>query len=309
MIVQVYEIQKPEEAEQCIEIGVDHVGSVLLHQDEWRLPEIRDLVKLSSGTDVKNSLIPLFRHADTLYRCIDYYRPDYIHFCESLTDEKGGKQDLAPWIDYQREMKKRFPEVGIIRSIPIPESGAGDEFPTLEIAGALEHVSDIFLTDTWLGKEPVEGYIGITGKTCNIDMARELVRASGIPVILAGGLGPENVFDAVSDVKSAGADSCTGTNLHDEKEGSLRFRKDFSRVREFVAEIRRASEALAQEEKRLANELGRLKDELDERERALPPHSVKPYQLIAIEELEEEVDLKEKELLKLKWATGKFERS
>lgn len=309
MIIQVYEIQRPEEAEQCIEIGVDHVGSVILHQDEWRLPEIRDLVRLSSGTDVKNSLIPLFRHADTLYRCIDYYRPDYIHFCESLTDEKGGKVDLEPWIDYQREMKKRFPEIGIIRSIPIPKSGTGDEFPTLEIAQEFSGVSDIFLTDTWLGKEPVEGYIGITGKTCDIDMARQLVQASDIPVILAGGLDPENVFEAVSDVKSAGADSCTGTNMLDEKGSSLRFKKDFARVREFAAEVRRASEGLADEEKRLANELGRLKDELDERERALPPHSVKPYQLIAIEELEEEVDLKEKEWLKLKWAVGKFERS
>ena len=307
MITQIYEIQSPEEAEKCIEIGVDHVGSVILHQDEWRYQQIRDLVRLSSGTEVKNSLITLFRDADTLYRCIDYYRPDYIHFCESLTDEQGRKANLKVLIDYQREMKKRFPEIGIMRSIPIPRNRIQDGFPTLEIARELVDVSDIFLTDTWLEEEPVEGYIGITGKTCDRDMAKELVSAIDIPVILAGGLSPENVFEAITEARSAGADSCTGTNMRDEKGNPLRFKKDFARVKEFVSEIRRASEEFALEEEQLAKELGQMKEELKERERALPPHSVRPHQLIAIEELEEEISLKEKEMLKLRWASGKFD--
>ena len=36
MITQIYEIQTPQEAEKCIELGVDQIGSVLLSQGDWR---------------------------------------------------------------------------------------------------------------------------------------------------------------------------------------------------------------------------------------------------------------------------------
>ena len=39
-----------------------------------------------------------------------------------------------------------------------------------------------------------------------------------------------------------------------------------------------------------------LKSELEEREKALPVHSGRPHQLMAIEELEETIEEKEKEL-------------
>ena len=32
MIIQIYEIQTPSEAERCIELGVDHIGSVILSE-------------------------------------------------------------------------------------------------------------------------------------------------------------------------------------------------------------------------------------------------------------------------------------
>ena len=34
MITQIYEIQTPQEAEKCIELGVDQIGSVLLSQGD-----------------------------------------------------------------------------------------------------------------------------------------------------------------------------------------------------------------------------------------------------------------------------------
>ncbi|MCP4666974.1 MAG: hypothetical protein GY849_11475, partial [Deltaproteobacteria bacterium] len=75
MIVQIYEIQTPQEAEQCIELGVDHLGSVLLSQEAWRQPSLRDVMRLSEGTDADSSLIPLFQDRDTVYHALDYYRP------------------------------------------------------------------------------------------------------------------------------------------------------------------------------------------------------------------------------------------
>ncbi|MEA2039093.1 MAG: hypothetical protein U9N82_04600, partial [Thermodesulfobacteriota bacterium] len=244
MIVQIYEIQTPYEAEACIESGVDHLGSVLLSKENWRVPALKEVIRLSQDAGTKNSLIPLFSEIDSLYRALDYYRPHYIHFCDSLTDQNGLIKDLDAFIRFQSDLKENFPEIGIIRSIPVPRKGTSPGFPSLKIAAAIEPVTDIFLTDTWLGKEPVQGFIGITGKTADWDIVRGLIHQSDIPVILAGGLSPDNVHEAIIKVQPAGADSCTLTNRTDKHGKPVRFRKDFSKVKRFVEEVRRAKKAI-----------------------------------------------------------------
>jgi chromosome segregation ATPase len=46
----------------------------------------------------------------------------------------------------------------------------------------------------------------------------------------------------------------------------------------------------------LANEIDRLKDELKQREAQLPAHSIRPHQILAIEELEEKIKQKKEQL-------------
>jgi phosphoribosylanthranilate isomerase len=296
MIVQIYEIQTAQEAERCVEAGVDHIGSVILSERDWRLPDLRECIRACDGSGAMNSIIPLFGDVDKISRALDYYRPGILHLCDSLTDEQGLLKDLDGYIEAQRKIRIRFPEIRITRSIPIPVKGSVSDFPTLAIAGALEQVSDMFQTDTWIGKGPVEGFIGITGKRCDKGIARELVIRSRIPVILAGGLSPENVYEALMDVCPAGADSCTMTNSLDREGNPIRFKKDFSKVKQFVIEARRAAQALPDKKELKKREIEELKGLLAERKAALPAHSVSPGQIRAIEELEEEIAVKEKAL-------------
>lgn len=242
MIVQIYEIQTPEEAASCIEVGVDHLGSVLLPKAGWKNRALKETLRMTESTPAKNSLIPLFRETDVLFRILDYYRPDVIHFCESLTDNSGCKTELDRYVEAQSRIGEKFPEVEIMRSIPIPTENSVPGFPTLEVARKLEPVSDFFLTDTWVRNEPVQGFIGITGRRCDWRIARDLVLQSKIPVILAGGLSPENVHEALVKVGPAGADSCTQTNKRDKEGNAVRFKKDFERVKKFVREVRRAEQ-------------------------------------------------------------------
>ncbi len=242
MLTQIYEIQTPEEAERCIELGVDHIGSVLLSAEDWRVPRIREVIRLSEGSGARNSLIPLFSTRDTLYRALDHYRPDFVHLCDNLTDPAGAPLDPDPFLELQADLKGRFPAIRIMRSIPVPAEELGrDRFPTLELAERFEPVTDVFLTDTWLGREPVEGFIGITGRTGDRGLLRALVTHSRIPVILAGGLSPENVHELLVETRAAGADSCTRTNAVDAEGRPVRFQKDFAKVRAFVQEVRRAA--------------------------------------------------------------------
>ncbi|MBW2708739.1 MAG: hypothetical protein JRD04_05580 [Deltaproteobacteria bacterium] len=296
IIVQIYEIQTPQEAEKCIELGVDHLGSVILSRDEWRLPLLREAVGLTEKTPHKSSMIPLFRDPDTVYRVLDYYRPDYIHFCDALTDENGGIKGLEKLIEFQTAVKRKFPEIGIIRSIPIPQKGISPDFPSLEMAEAFEHTSDIFLTDTWREDAPVEGFIGITGEPVDRETAQALVLQSTIPVILAGGLSPENVQDALTSVKAAGADSCTLTNRVDPSGSSIRFEKDFGRVSDFVKAVREVATLLREEKEEKSAHLVSLREALSDREKALPAHSIRPHQMLTIEALEDEIEALENEL-------------
>ena len=92
-------------------------------------------------------------------------------------------------------------------------------------------------------QQPVNGFIGITGKVCDWDIAAELVADSPIPVILAGGLSAQNVFAGIRQVHPAGVDSCTETNARNPDGSSIRFKKDPQRVKEFIEEVRRAERA------------------------------------------------------------------
>ena len=246
LIVQIYEVQTPLEAERLIELDVDHVGSVILSEEQWMLPQIKDTIQVIKSTAAKSSLIPLFNKPDSVLNTLEYYQPDIVHFCEVLT-EKGGCWDFSDkLIGLQQEVKKNFPQIKIMRSIPIAPSGAVDRIPTLEYARRFEAVSDFFLTDTLMvktagfpvGSQPVHGFVGITGKICNWETAAKLVDASGIPVILAGGISPQNVIDGVLQVKPAGIDSCTWTNAQDKAGSPIRFKKDLDKVRQLVERVR-----------------------------------------------------------------------
>ncbi|MCX5877750.1 MAG: hypothetical protein NTY44_01385 [Deltaproteobacteria bacterium] len=296
MLAQIYEIQTPEEAEKCIDLGVDRIGSVLLSASDWKRPDIREVIGLSKGTGATNSLIPLFGDWDTLCKVMDYYRPHFVHFCDTLTNAHGHEVDLSPFILLQKKFKNAFPDIGIVRSIPLPAAGLAPDFPCLDLVRALEEVSDFFLIDTWLGKEPVEGFVGITGKLADLEKAKALVLQSSVPVLLAGGLSPENVFDTVTEVLPAGADSCTHTNRVDPSGKAIRFKKDFRKVEKFVKEIRRAQSALPSKREELRLNLASLTEELQQRVATLPAHSVRPHQLLAIEDLEEKIALTEKKL-------------
>ena len=259
MIVQLYEIQEPREAERLIELGVDHIGSVILSPENWKIPAIKDVVRLVRGSSAKSTLIPLMTKEDDILRALDYYQPDFVHFCEliPLADEDGSRREAvcAELIRIQQLVRKEFPPFRIIRSIPIPEPGLTDPDPVreviLEIAGLLGRHTDYFMTDTLRGfvnetaKQPVAGYVGITGEICDWDLAAALVGASRIPVIMAGGISPENVCDAIGRVKPAGIDSCMQTNARDLKGKPIRFRKDMDRVRRLLEEVQRAEEMTA----------------------------------------------------------------
>ena len=206
VLVQIYEIQEPGEAEAVAALGVDRIGTVVLSREGWKAPVLRETVQAVQRAAVKGGLIPLFDDRQTVFRLLDYYQPDFIHFCEALSPFPADRQAVIRQCDIlialQQAVRERFPTVEIMRSLSLPRPGIpGVEAIMANILAVMEKLapmSDSFLLDTLQGapgdrqKQPVTGFVGITGETCDWQIARRVVAQSPTPVILAGGLDDGN---------------------------------------------------------------------------------------------------------------------
>jgi phosphoribosylanthranilate isomerase len=88
-------------------------------------------------------------------------------------------------------------------------------------------------TDAWLLDSFVPDKLGGSGAQFNWDLAVE-AKKLGRPIILAGGLTPENVADAVRKVRPYAVDVSSGVESSPGK-------KDHAKIRDFIAAARAAS--------------------------------------------------------------------
>lgn len=130
-------------------------------------------------------------------------------------------------IEELAKLRQLRPEISVIKSLVV---GRQDNRRLIADARILGELVDAFITDTF---DPATGATGATGKTHDWRVSRDLVDISPKPVILAGGLTPNNVRESILFVKPAGVDAHTGVE-------DAAGRKDAAKVREFVAEAHEA---------------------------------------------------------------------
>jgi len=122
-------------------------------------------------------------------------------------------------------LRRLHPELFVIRSLIVGRQRP--EAIAQEMAACAPFV-DAFLTDTF---DPASGRSGATGRVHDWEISRHLAEISSRPIILAGGLHPGNVREAIRRVRPAGVDAHTGIEGPDG-------RKDAALVAAFVAEAR-----------------------------------------------------------------------
>ena len=204
-----------------VECGVDHLGFPLrlaLHKED--LPE-------NDAARIIRSLRP------PAYGVLITYLSDAGEI--DLLCRKLGASIVQLHGDITPEALSRLralaPDLRTIKSLIV----RADNLP--ELKAAVRNLSpyvDAFIIDTF---DPATGACGATGKIHDWRISRKLVEHSPRPVILAGGLNPENVRSAILEVRPAGVDVHTGV---EDKDG----RKNRERVNAFVSEAGETFETL-----------------------------------------------------------------
>jgi len=214
MLVQIYEISTPEEARALGNLGVDHIG-VLVGDGSFPREQSVDQARLIfSAIPSSSKGLALLLCADVrlVEQIILELKPAIVHL--------GASSDLLTASAVQ-QLKQRCGTLTVMRSIPIVD----DE--SIAIARSYDGVADMLLLDS---HRPGDVQIGALGVTHSWEIDRKIVESVRIPVIIAGGLGPDNVVDAIRVVRPAGVDSKTKT---DKDDGSQT--KDLRKVKRFVA--------------------------------------------------------------------------
>ena len=128
-------------------------------------------------------------------------------------------------IDELKRLKALDSGLVVIKSLVV---GLYSEAALESLIARLSLFVDAYITDTF---DPVTGATGATGKAHDWGISRRLVEFSDRPVILAGGLSPNNVKSAILEVKPAGVDVHTGV---EDASG----RKSRDKVERFVKEAK-----------------------------------------------------------------------
>tara|TARA_B100000003_G_scaffold207234_1_gene224406 strand:+ start:123 stop:797 length:675 start_codon:yes stop_codon:yes gene_type:complete len=217
MKVQIYTLQSVEEALEVVSVGVHNIGitpaSIGL-PGEISYEVARDICK--KVDDATTVALSVSSNIDEIIEMVMFVNPDILHLC-------GEPGELN--INGVQSLKERLQKLD--KALPIMQAISVDDMSALDFAKEYEEIADYFILDT--STSAVQG-VGASGNVHDWNVSKAIVDSVSIPVVLAGGLSPENVQEAISKVKPWGVDSLTHTNKF-LKDGS--FTKDIEKVREF----------------------------------------------------------------------------
>jgi phosphoribosylanthranilate isomerase len=199
MIVQIYEVTTSAEARALGAMGVDHIG-VLVGEGsfprEQTIEKAREILA-AIPSDSKASALSLSHDVDLIVRFTAALLPDILHL-------GAAPQHLSP--EQLLTLKAEFPQISLMRSIPVVDESS------IALARSYDGVADWLLLDSY---KSGDRQIGALGVTHSWELDRRIIESVRIPAIIAGGLGPENVEDAIRVTRPAGVDSKTKTDRHD----------------------------------------------------------------------------------------------
>jgi phosphoribosylanthranilate isomerase len=215
--IQAAGIKDLEEAELLMQAGFHYLGFPFdppVHEADMTIEEAASVIKHIHPP-----------HYAVVITYLDS-ASEVIQLCKRTGAQIAQLHGDISWSSLSK-IRQLAPHLSLIKSLIVRP---GNQNALQEKISRLSEWVDAFFTDTY---DPQTGATGATGKTHDWSVSRELVVRSPRPVILAGGLTPDNVSEAIHLVRPEGVDAHTGL---EDSEG----RKDAAKVVRFVQAARTA---------------------------------------------------------------------
>jgi phosphoribosylanthranilate isomerase len=190
--IQMAGIRNKEDALMCVNEGVDIIDLLVgqMHtSDDFLTKEKAKEIKDYLPKDIKTTLITHLEDGDKIIEIAKYIDVDYIQLHSHLDESEVEKIHNA------------LPNKKLLRLIHIDSDGN-----LLNDISKMKYV-DFYFTDSINLKT---NQFGGTGLSHNLDTDKRLVETLDKPVFIAGGLNPDNVYDAVKYCNPYGVDVNTG---------------------------------------------------------------------------------------------------
>lgn len=218
MKIQIYSMTSVADAVAVADAGADLIGVVVA-----RPGIVPEGVDERSAREILGTVAPratgvaltLATDPDEICATVENVRPAILHIASAVVSPEECD-----------EIREAVTPVKVMRTIGVKGPEA------LRWADIYQQAADYILLDTYVG---AGSQAGAAGKPHDWTISKRVVDRSRVPVVLAGGLAPENVADAIRAVRPWGVDSFTLTDV-----AGQRGRKDLARVREFIASARAA---------------------------------------------------------------------
>ncbi|MEA4911075.1 MAG: phosphoribosylanthranilate isomerase [Oscillospiraceae bacterium] len=233
MITSCFSFQYPDEALECISVGLNWCG--LLSGDD-RCPAAISLAQAKKvfdaiGNKATKVAILMFRDEQKVLEAAQMLRPDVLHLCDDTVFATS---------EFCKKAKTLVPGMRVMQGIAV--GGPETMESALADAKSYEGTADFLMLDSFVPGTSEVGAtpngVGAAGITHDWNVSARIVREVNIPVILAGGLWGENVGKAIATVHPYGVDSLTRTEIV--REG-VYIRKDTALVKKFVENAHKAA--------------------------------------------------------------------
>jgi phosphoribosylanthranilate isomerase len=213
VLTQIYGLTTVADTVEVDRLGADHLGVVV---DEgiatWDSVDEETAIAIARAVqDARLVALSLSTSRDRIVATSELMDPAIVHLARAY---RIPSELLLHLRDDLRPSE-------LMLTVPVVDEASVDE------AVRLAPMGDYLLLDS---SHPSTGVVGATGLVHDWDLSARIVATVGCPVVLAGGLGPDNVAAAIRRVRPAGVDSETRTS----RDGDRR-RKDLAKVDAFIA--------------------------------------------------------------------------